>query len=236
MSIYQRNDSVYFVIMAELEKRPGGMTLKELEDVISQHRLPQFKISTVQPSLARLKQFGAVECEPIMLRGARATVRYVLVNKDAIPVNMLVTSRLNGCPGRKRPERRNPVTVPESVTVTDVKIQGQEAQAPALRDVIHSLVSDTPKQEGVDAILDERGARYGKFEDHARVTQAIKNILYGRIAERMLILSNDQREALDMIAHKLGRIVNGDQNYADSWVDIAGYAKLVADRLEGRAR
>ena len=33
-----------------------------------------------------------------------------------------------------------------------------------------------------------------------------------------------------------GRIVNGDQHYADSWIDIAGYAKLVADRLEGITR
>jgi hypothetical protein len=42
----------------------------------------------------------------------------------------------------------------------------------------------------------------------------------------------DQAEALDMICHKIGRIVNGDPDYADSWIDIAGYAKLVADRLE----
>ena len=49
-------------------------------------------------------------------------------------------------------------------------------------------------------------------------------------------LGNDQQEALEMIAHKLGRIANGDPDYADSWVDIAGYAKLVADRLEGVAR
>jgi hypothetical protein len=45
-------------------------------------------------------------------------------------------------------------------------------------------------------------------------------------------LAPDQREALAMIANKLGRILNGDPNYADSWMDIAGYAKLVADRLE----
>jgi hypothetical protein len=35
-----------------------------------------------------------------------------------------------------------------------------------------------------------------------------------------------------MIFHKLARIANGDPNYHDSWHDIAGYAKLVADRLE----
>lgn len=87
----------------------------------------------------------------------------------------------------------------------------------------------------IEDVLAERGNRYGKFEDHARVTQSLKDVLYGRVAERKLVLANDEREALDMIAHKLGRIVNGDPHYADSWIDIAGYAKLVADRLEGKA-
>ena len=49
-------------------------------------------------------------------------------------------------------------------------------------------------------------------------------------------LSADQRESLEMVQHKVARILNGDPNYADSWVDIAGYAKLVADRLEGLIR
>jgi hypothetical protein len=56
------------------------------------------------------------------------------------------------------------------------------------------------------------------------------------IVERDLALAADQQEALDMICHKIGRIVNGDPNYADSWVDIAGYATLVADRLAGVER
>jgi hypothetical protein len=45
-------------------------------------------------------------------------------------------------------------------------------------------------------------------------------------------LDSDQLEALDMIAHKIARILNGDPNYADNWIDIAGYATLVANRLE----
>lgn len=44
-------------------------------------------------------------------------------------------------------------------------------------------------------------------------------------------LAADQKEALEMIAHKVGRILNGDPNYDDSWIDIAGYATLVAKRL-----
>ena len=44
-------------------------------------------------------------------------------------------------------------------------------------------------------------------------------------------LAPDQRESLEMVAHKIGRILNGDPDYHDSWRDIVGYAKLVADRL-----
>ena len=33
-------------------------------------------------------------------------------------------------------------------------------------------------------------------------------------------------EALEMIAHKIARILSGDADYADNWVDIAGYAQL----------
>lgn len=47
------------------------------------------------------------------------------------------------------------------------------------------------------------------------------------------MMDPDQIECLEMIAHKIGRILNGDPNYGDSWRDISGYATLVADRLEG---
>lgn len=83
-------------------------------------------------------------------------------------------------------------------------------------------------------ILDERGARYGVFAQHAEITVSLKVTL--RSTHVWPSLAPCQMEALDMIAHKLGRIVNGDPNYADSWRDIAGYATLEADRLEGIER
>jgi hypothetical protein len=88
----------------------------------------------------------------------------------------------------------------------------------------------------IDRILEERGTRYGKFKDHARISQELKSILAGATDGRGVHLDDDQREALGMICHKMARIVNGDPNYADSWVDIAGYAQLVADRLNGVER
>ena len=83
----------------------------------------------------------------------------------------------------------------------------------------------------INQTLEERGRRYGEFMGHATITQKLKHSIAAAAALRGLNLADDQREALDMICHKIGRILNGDPNYADSWHDIAGYAQLVADRL-----
>lgn len=81
----------------------------------------------------------------------------------------------------------------------------------------------------ISAVLAERGTRYGRFDAHALLTQQIKLAFsFGRNWDNLPV---DSKEALEMIAHKIGRVLNGDPEYADSWVDIAGYAKLVADRI-----
>lgn len=96
--------------------------------------------------------------------------------------------------------------------------------------------SETNGAGKLTEVLEERGKRYGKFVGHAAVTQSLKATIERFLEERANELVPDQQEALDMICHKIGRIVNGDPNYADSWVDIAGYAQLVADRLNGVTR
>jgi hypothetical protein len=81
----------------------------------------------------------------------------------------------------------------------------------------------------IDNLLAERRETHGDYADHAAVTQQLKAIFHthwgwGR-------LDNVQRETLDMIAHKAGRILSGDPNHVDHWDDIAGYARLVSQRL-----
>ena len=88
----------------------------------------------------------------------------------------------------------------------------------------------------INQILDERGARYGTFSGHAEISQHLKKVVRRYLEKRGKLPTDDQAEALDMICHKIARIINGDPDYADSWTDIAGYAQLVADRLEGRVR
>jgi len=101
-------------------------------------------------------------------------------------------------------------------------------------DVVEIAVEDVPTQvEGIQAVLNERGSRYGEFDTHAEITQGIKVAMRDHPASNWhSSLAPFQIEALEMIAHKIGRIVNGDPYYADSWIDIVGYAQLVVNKLE----
>jgi len=97
-------------------------------------------------------------------------------------------------------------------------------------------VVEEVQSPNVDKTLDARAEMYGKFKDGAALMQAIKRELAAHASRHNKTFADDQWEALEMIVHKIGRIVNGDPDVVDHWVDIAGYATLIAERLEGKAR
>ena len=113
-----------------------------------------------------------------------------------------------------------------------------------MKEVLHkaSQGKDKPKPgefvevDNVNTTLDERGNQYGSFMEGANIAIRLKGIMHNAIARNDAHLFPDQILALDMIAVKLSRIVNGNAAHRDSWLDIAGYAKLVADRLGGISR
>ena len=80
--------------------------------------------------------------------------------------------------------------------------------------------------------LVERGERYGEFIDNATIAQELKE--YVRDCGSWGALNYDQREAIDNILIKMSRILapGSDRSYVDNWIDMAGYATLVADRIE----
>jgi len=82
----------------------------------------------------------------------------------------------------------------------------------------------------ISNILIQRGTTYGPFSDQAALTQDIKTVMKQRAGWTRL--TDSQREALELIASKIARVINGDPNYLDSWIDIAGYARLIADQIE----
>ncbi len=79
-------------------------------------------------------------------------------------------------------------------------------------------------------LLTKRGKTHGDFTDTAAIIQETKDMW--RSHPGWLKLNQVQREALEMNAHKVGRILCGDPNVADHWDDIAGYAKLVSQRIK----
>lgn len=85
-----------------------------------------------------------------------------------------------------------------------------------------------------EALITERGSRYGKFKDGADIMQSLKDTM--RDVDGWNNLTASQKEALDMIQHKIGRILNGDPTYDDSWKDIAGYATLIVNELNGEVK
>ena len=72
----------------------------------------------------------------------------------------------------------------------------------------------------IEQTLQERGSRYGDFGGHARITQSIKRAMAD--SPNWNRLADDQKEALEMLAHKVGRILNGDADYHDHRLHEAG--------------
>ena len=102
-------------------------------------------------------------------------------------------------------------------------------------DAVEQKLQRAPRMT-VDSVVDERAITYGKFENLAEVSQRFKDSLHYFLITRNKYLAPDQQEAMELIFHKFARIVNGDPDHIDNWKDIAGYATLVADRLEGNPR
>jgi hypothetical protein len=91
-------------------------------------------------------------------------------------------------------------------------------------------------EDPLGKLLDKRAEQYGSFMASANVAIRLKGVMHNAIAQQDLHLAPDQLLSLDMIAVKISRILTGNPSHTDSWVDIAGYAKLVADRLQGNVR
>jgi len=91
-------------------------------------------------------------------------------------------------------------------------------------------------ETNVDRVLDSRAKDYGRFKDGAALMQGMKRLMSDHARVHDKTFADDQWEALEMIVHKIARIINGNPDKVDHWVDIAGYATLVAERLEGNAR
>lgn len=137
---------------------------------------------------------------------------------------------LNDCIGAPEADVRRGGFIPNATSVGDLSPEPSIMGVP-LRKIDGT---ETVTYPGIDALITERGSRYGKFKDGAEIMQELKDVM--REVDGWHNLTPSQREALDMIQHKIGRIMNGDPTYDDSWKDIAGYAALIVNELNGEIK
>lgn len=109
-------------------------------------------------------------------------------------------------------------------------------KAAAAEDVQPEPKSEPVAEKQIEKILDTRAEQYGTFMRNADIAIKLKQVIHNAMVREDTQLYPDQLQALDMIATKIGRILTGNPSHLDSWVDIAGYAKLVVYRLQGTPR
>ena len=82
----------------------------------------------------------------------------------------------------------------------------------------------------IEEVLNQRQTTYGSFTKNAEVSQMMKYFMTQGTNYKQMPMAH--REALEMIVHKIARIVNGDPNYIDNWIDICGYSQLVIEEIK----
>lgn len=87
--------------------------------------------------------------------------------------------------------------------------------------LVDEEVSDICVEE---SLIDTRQKTHGDYKSKCEFIQPTKAKM--RQAPNWETLPNHQKESLDLIATKIGRILYGDPAEKDHWADISGYAEL----------
>ena len=82
------------------------------------------------------------------------------------------------------------------------------------------MTSDYP----IGQTIAEREKTHGPWSSQSETAQQLKAVM--RQSRNWPDLSASQAEALEMVAVKISRILNGDPNHLDSWHDLKGYGHL----------
>ena len=95
----------------------------------------------------------------------------------------------------------------------------------------------------ISETLVSRGISHGNATIQFALAQELKETMRGlglshttskyevQIENAWDALNPVTRESLDMIMHKITRIIIGREDFADHWHDIAGYAKLAEEKV-----
>ncbi|WP_104761450.1 DUF6378 domain-containing protein [Helicobacter cetorum] len=82
----------------------------------------------------------------------------------------------------------------------------------------------------IKSVLDERAKQYGSYKSMAELDTKFKEVL--RSHRNFKDLPDEIKLSLEMILHKVSRVVNGDFNHRDNFIDIKGYSELALRSLD----
>ena len=83
-------------------------------------------------------------------------------------------------------------------------------------------------------LLNERQKTHGDYREVAIIAQMFREIMRGTTGWQRM--NDAQREALDSMASKFGRLGSGDPHFRDHWDDVAGYATLASTQCDSSIR
>ncbi len=80
--------------------------------------------------------------------------------------------------------------------------------------------------------MPDRTKTHGPYKEQGDRAEMIREAMKLHLC---ILLEGYQKTALNMIAEKLSRIIEGDSNFEDHWLDIAGYCERVLEILRKEA-
>ena len=90
---------------------------------------------------------------------------------------------------------------------------------------------EAPLGGNTPSTIAARQSTHGIFSENTKFIQAAKDL--ARQGPNWATMPAYQREAVDMLMHKIGRILYGDPSHLDHWVDISGYSDRVVKTIKG---
>lgn len=79
--------------------------------------------------------------------------------------------------------------------------------------------------------MPNRTKTHGPFEKQGDRADKIREAMELHLCKH---LRGHRRTAMNMIAEKLSRIIEGDGQFKDHWLDIAGYCECVLKEIRGK--
>ncbi len=84
-------------------------------------------------------------------------------------------------------------------------------------------------QGDITGVLKDREESHGDYSIQAVIVDRLREVMYS--TKNWYDLSSVQRDVLLVIAQKISRVLSGNPDFEDHWIDICGYSQLVLKDL-----